>query len=155
MQQLTVSQIIEIIIYCPNVPLYDQCHVRSTTFLQWSPRSISGSQTVRLRFWILRCRFLITGTGFPNLSVEFQFLIPIVNGIPDSLNCIPDFPKPKIPDSTSKNSPNPNSLTCTESPGRTRVLMLKQLLQNCLLYIFFTLINRSLVTLLVTAKFRK
>ena len=33
---------------------------------------------------------------------NLDFLIPIVNGIPDSLNCIPDFPKPKIPDSTSK-----------------------------------------------------
>ena len=89
--------------------------------------------------------------------MEFRFLIPIVNGIPDSLNCIPDFPKPKIPDFTSKNSRNPESqfpymYRVTWSDTRPNV---KTAITKLLSLHFFTLINRSLVTLLVTVKFRK
>ena len=43
-----------------------------------------------LGFWIPRCGFRIPGTGFQFLSVELEFWIPIVSGIPDSLSCIPD-----------------------------------------------------------------
>ena len=43
-----------------------------------------------LGFWIPRYRFRIQGTGFQYLSVELGLWIPIVNGIPDSLSCIPD-----------------------------------------------------------------
>ena len=43
-----------------------------------------------LGFWIPSCRFRIAGTGFRTLWVEFGFRIPIVNGISDSLSCIPD-----------------------------------------------------------------
>ena len=43
LQQLTVSQIIEIIIYCPNVPLYiNVVYARQRFYfvwLKWSPRS--------------------------------------------------------------------------------------------------------------------
>ena len=41
-----------------------------------------------LGFWILRRGFRIQGTGFQSLLVEFEFWIPNVSGIPDSLNCI-------------------------------------------------------------------
>ena len=57
-------------------------------------------------FWIPRCGFRITGTGFQFLSVELEFWVPIVSGIPDSLSCIPDskvqdsrFHQQKLPDS--------------------------------------------------------
>ena len=43
-----------------------------------------------LGFWISRCGFRIPGTGFQFLSVELEFWIPIVSGIPDSLSCIQD-----------------------------------------------------------------
>ena len=59
-----------------------------------------------LGFWIPRCGFRIPGTGFQFLSVELEFWIPIVSGIPDSLSCIPDskaqdsrFHQQKFPDS--------------------------------------------------------
>ena len=59
-----------------------------------------------LGFWIPRCEFRIPGTGFQFLSVELEFWIPIVSGIPDSLSCIPDskaqdsgFHQKKFPDS--------------------------------------------------------
>ena len=32
----------------------------------------------------------IPGSGHSSLSMELGFQIPIVNGIPDSLSCIPD-----------------------------------------------------------------
>ena len=43
-----------------------------------------------LGFWIPCCGFRIPGTGLQLLSVEREFWIPIVSGIPDSLSCIPD-----------------------------------------------------------------
>ena len=59
-----------------------------------------------LGFWISRCGFRIPGTEFQFLSVELEFWIPIVSGIPDSLSCIPDskaqesrFHQQKFPDS--------------------------------------------------------
>ena len=59
-----------------------------------------------LGFWISRCGFRIPGTEFQFLSVELEFWIPIVSGIPDSLSCIPDskaqdsrFHRQKFPDS--------------------------------------------------------
>ena len=36
-----------------------------------------------------------------SLSVEFDFWLPLVRGILDSLSCIPDF-KAEVPDSRSK-----------------------------------------------------
>ena len=111
-------------------------HVRVPDSLAWildSTLSIPDS-----RYWIPDfCQW------------KFGFLIPIVNGIPDSLNCIPDFPKPKIPDSTSKNSRNPES----RFPYIGRVTWsdirpnLKTAITELLTLHFFTLINRSLVTL--------
>ena len=89
-----------------------------------------------LGVWIPRHGFRILGTGFQSLSVELAFWIPIANGIPDPLSCIPDskaqdsgfhmqifrwfripdanfsgFQIPnanfsRIPDSTSKNFPD-------------------------------------------------
>ena len=60
----------------------------------------------RLGFWVLRRVFRISGTGFQSLSVEREFWIPIVSGIPFSLSCIPDskaqdsgFRKQNFPDS--------------------------------------------------------
>ena len=60
--------------------------------------------------------FRISGTVFQSFLVELEFWIPILNGIPDSLSCIPDpktrnsvFDKGKIyqiPDFTSKNFPD-------------------------------------------------
>ena len=59
-----------------------------------------------LGFWIPRCACRIPGTGFQSLSVELEFCIPVVIGIPDSLSCIPDskaqdsrFHRQKFPDS--------------------------------------------------------
>ena len=59
-----------------------------------------------LGFWIPRWGFRIPGTGFQFLSVELEFWISIVSGIPDSLSCIPDskaqdcrFHQQKFPDS--------------------------------------------------------
>ena len=43
-----------------------------------------------LGFWTPRRGFQIPGTGFQFLSVELEFWIPILCGIPDSLSCIPD-----------------------------------------------------------------
>ena len=55
--------------------------------LSFTPcKGIQGS----LGFWNPRWGFRIPGTGFPYLSVELGFWIPIVSSIPDSLGCIPD-----------------------------------------------------------------
>ena len=63
-------------------------------------RSVRSS--LKSGFWIPRFGFQIPGPGFQYLSVELKFLIPIVSGIPDSLNCIPKtqdsgFHKQKFP----------------------------------------------------------
>ena len=55
---------------------------------------------------ILDSTLWIPDSGFQFLSVELEFWIPIVSGIPDSLSCIPDskaqdsrFHQQKFPDS--------------------------------------------------------
>ena len=60
--------------------------------LGYSQFAIGGSEGIQdsLGFWIPYRGFQIPGTGFQSLSVELAFWIPIVNGIPDSLSCIPD-----------------------------------------------------------------
>ena len=77
-----------------------------------------------LGFWIPLRGFRIPGTGFQSSffqSVELGFWIPVVSGIPDSLNCIP-VPKPRIMNSTSKIFPDfgivANSLTWVEPKYR-------------------------------------
>ena len=64
-----------------------------------------------LGFWIPCCGFQVLDSGSFPVKLEFQF--PIVSGIPDSLNCIPDskaldsgFQKQKYP-----RFRNPDSLT--------------------------------------------
>ena len=59
-----------------------------------------------LGFWTPCRGFRIPGTGFQFLSVELEFWISIVSGIPDSLSCFPDskaqdsrFHQQKFPDS--------------------------------------------------------
>ena len=78
----------------------------------------------RLGFWIPRCGFQIPGTGFQSLSVELGFWIPIVSGIPDSMNCIPD--------SISKIFPVSGFLcmgwTCLSKTGWRRILRSTRLL---------------------------
>ena len=55
--------------------------------------------------WIASCGFRIPGTEFQFLSLELEFWIAIVSGIPNSLSCIPDskdqesrFHQQKFPD---------------------------------------------------------
>jgi len=57
-----------------------------------------------LEFWIPRCRFRISGSGFQTLSLEFGFWISIVIGIRIPW-AVFQIPKAKIPDSTSKRFP--------------------------------------------------
>ena len=57
-----------------------------------------------LGFWIPRCRFRISGSGFQTLSLEFGFRISIVIGIRIPW-AVFQIPKAKIPDSTSKRFP--------------------------------------------------
>ena len=68
--------------------------------------------------WILDRGFRIPGNWFQSLWVELGFWIPVVHGIPDSLNCIPDS---KAQDSRfhKQNFPgfgNPDSLTWGDIP---------------------------------------
>ena len=49
-----------------------------------------GYHAADSRFQIPDSRFQIPGTGFQPFSVELGLWIPIVSGIPDFLNCIPD-----------------------------------------------------------------
>ena len=54
-----------------------------------SPDPCKGIQDC-LGSWIPRRGFRIPGTGFRTLSVELGFRIPIVSGILDFLNFVPD-----------------------------------------------------------------
>ena len=51
------------------------------------------------RFWILRCGFKVAGlyTGFQCLSIEIGIWIPIVSGIPDSVELYSGFHTQKFP----------------------------------------------------------
>ena len=56
----------------------------------------------------------IPGTGFQSLSMELEFWIPIVSGIPESLSCIPGstlFSRILESSYRRKTFPNPDSLT--------------------------------------------
>ena len=59
-----------------------------------------------LEFWIPRCGFRIPYTVSQYLSVKLGFWIPIVNGISDSLNCIPDSKDQDSWNSSSKIFPD-------------------------------------------------
>ena len=71
--------------------LYVQDHRISASYKSPHEREYNDS----LGFWIPPCGFRIPGTGFQSLLVEFGFLIPIVNGILDSISKL--FPESRFP----------------------------------------------------------
>ena len=69
----------------------------------WEAISVIAPSKKRIQdslgFWTPRRGFRIPGTGFRYLSVELEFWIQVVNGIPDSLGCITDSTSKIFPDS--------------------------------------------------------
>ena len=105
------------------------------------------------RFWILRCGFQVAGlyTGFQCLSVEIGIWIPIVSGIPNSVELYSGFHTQKFSDSWFRTQKflefrNPDSFTWGESFEKSEKFTFRNFLRPAVRELYVCQLCKRLMT---------